>query len=236
MIPVRDGAAFVTAAIESALDSIGVCVEVIVVDDESTDGTCAVVDALIDARPHAAVAFFRRSRRGGAAGARNDALAVARAPFIFTLDADNTVFPHGLLTLIGALEREPSAAFAYGYAATHDGERFVGLINTEGWDPALFRSGNCIDASALFRASLLRSLGGYDESFIRGWEDFELWLRCAAAGRTGVHTRSIVYRYLLRPGSRSAQSPRHAPATLSLLAERYGNLICFAATGGGIGS
>ena len=229
VIPVLNGAGHVAAAVDSALDTIGTRVEVIVVDDGSADATRAVVREVMQRRSDEALTLVERPRRGGPAAARNDGFALARGALGFALDADNALLPHGLIQLAGALERSPAAAFAYGYCETHDAGGTVGLANTEEWEPRLFRHGNFVDAGALFRAGLWRRLGGYDERFVRGWEDFEYWLRCAAAGLSGVHSHAIVYRYALRPGSRSSAAKDHGPTTLALLAESYGNLLGAAA-------
>jgi hypothetical protein len=226
VVPVLDGARFITAAAASALDSVGVCVELIVVDDGSTDATCDVVRGIMTARPAAAVTLIRRPCRGGIGAARNDGFAVARATLAFALDVDNSLFPHGLQALAAALERDPIAVFSYGYHATHDGGRVSGLYNTEDWDPALFRSGNYIDANALLRVELWRRLGGYDERpLVHGWEDFEYWLRCAAAGLRGTHAHAIVLRYALRADSVSADTNQRAIAIRELLSEDYGSLL-----------
>ena len=202
VIPVRDGAAFVWTAIESALASVGVTLEVIVVDDGSTDDTSGIVRRVIRARPDTAVLLVEQAP-GGIGSARNAGFAHARAPLVYTLDSDNAVLPHGIATLARCLADDPDAAFAYGLHTAHEDGRTIGLLNTEDWDPELFRLGNYVDASALIRREAWSSVGGYLVEERGLWQDFELWLKFASSGLRGVHAHAIVLRYVVRPDSNS---------------------------------
>ncbi|MEQ1408905.1 glycosyltransferase family 2 protein [Neorhizobium sp. Rsf11] len=87
-------------AIASALAQIGVTMEVIVIDDCSTDGTRERVRALADDR----VRLIVQERNGGPAVARNAGLLVARGRWIAILDADDTVYPARLLMMLERAE------------------------------------------------------------------------------------------------------------------------------------
>lgn len=69
VIPVRNGAKFIQAFITSALEQIGVVVEVVVVDDASEDETVSVVEAMVEKDPR--VRLVRLPERGGIAEALN---------------------------------------------------------------------------------------------------------------------------------------------------------------------
>lgn len=188
---------FVREAVESALASDGPAVEVIVIDDRSTDDGPAVVRALMDERPDAAIMLLEQRVNTGVQRARNLAFEHARAPYAFVLDADNSVYPRGLAKLREALAGDPRAAFAYGIIERFGEDGSLGLMGLEEWDARRLARSHYIDAMALVRVDAWREVGGYvtDPSMELGWEDYDLWLNFASHGYRGVHVREIVGRY-----------------------------------------
>ena len=87
IIPCHNGAQWVGAAVQSALEQTSVCVEVIVVDDGSTDGSVEVIKGFGDR-----VTLIRGDWKNGN-GARNAGLAAARGKWIQFLDADDFLKP-----------------------------------------------------------------------------------------------------------------------------------------------
>jgi len=195
VIPVFNHADLVAETIDSVLASAGVRVEVLVVDDHSYDGSIDVIRRLMADQPWAPIALARKLVNEGLAAARNHGFALARAPLVFPLDADDLVYPSGLAKLVAALEGNDSA-FSYGII-----ERFgarPGIVSYLPWDPERLCQGNYITAMALLRRSVWEEVGGYDpEMNIRfgGWEDYDLWLRIAERGGRGTLVPEFVARY-----------------------------------------
>jgi glycosyltransferase involved in cell wall biosynthesis len=193
---------FIGDAVRSVMASAGVELELLIVDDHSSDGSVAAVRAIMDDHPWFPIELVALAANGGVARARNMALDRARSELLFVLDADNTVYPTGIAKLAAALETTKDAVFAYGIVPRTDG---AGLLNQYAWDVPLLCQYNYIDAMAMVRRSILQELGGYDAHFgLRGWEDYELWLRVAAAGGEPVHVREIVASYRVHSTSRRA--------------------------------
>ncbi|MEO3388969.1 glycosyltransferase family 2 protein [Mesorhizobium sp. CAU 1741] len=96
VIPVWNGEAFIKDAVGSALGQEGVTVDVIVVDDASTDRTVEVVTAIADVR----VRIIRHTRNAGPGAARNTAFAQATGRWLAVLDADDTMEPDRLRHLV----------------------------------------------------------------------------------------------------------------------------------------
>ena len=90
---------------------------------------------------------------------------------------------------------DPTAAFAY--ATLEAFGAYPGLRSELGWSPRWLCEANYIDAQAMVRADAFRRHGGYliDDRWDYGWEDWDLWLRMAAAGEHGVHVREMLGRY-----------------------------------------
>ncbi len=171
--------------------------EILILDDASTDDSVAVVSEYLQARPWLPATLLAQPRNAGLARTRNALTQEARTEFIFVLDADNGLFPHGLGRLVRALDSDPAATFAYPVIAVHEHGVPVGLLSSQDWDPALLRVNNAIDAMALIRRDRLMELGGYceDPRLRLGWEDYDLWCQVAEHGGHGVHVPEILAWY-----------------------------------------
>lgn len=191
---------FVADAVQSVFDSSGAAIDLVVVDDHSSDRTVKVLQDLMRSCPSFPVKLIAREANGGVSVARNRALQEARGRYIFVLDADNWVYPNAVGRLCAALDAHPAAAFAYGLVAKTGGE---GLLSYMPWDVGRMCESNFIDAMAAIRRSSIEEVGGYDSHFgLVGWEDYELWLRFAAAGWHPIFTPVFIGSYSVRPDSR----------------------------------
>lgn len=172
-------------------------VELIAVDDASTDGSAAVIETTLAKLPWVSAKLVRRSVNSGLpAASRNLAFEHAKGELIFILDADNLILPLGIPKLVAALDDDPEAAFAYGIIEKFDITGAVGIESFLDWDPDRFRYGNYIDAMALIRREALEAVGGYSEApALGGWEDYALWLAMAEEGMHAVRIPDFIGRY-----------------------------------------
>ncbi len=210
---------FLAGALMSVLDSSGVAVELVVVDDHSEDRSLTIVSDIMEQFPYFPISLVARAANGGVSSARNAGLQRARGDYVFILDSDNLIFPNALATLAGALDRASGAAFSYGIIAK-SGE--PGLLSHLPWDVERLCHSNYIDAMAMIRRSVFTELGGYDQYFgLLGWEDYELWLRIAAAGYVAEFVPGFVGTYSVRPGSRQETVNLDSPTLFRELKQRY---------------
>ena len=202
---------FVTDAIDSALGQTLAGVEVVVVDDGSTDATPTIL-----ARYGDRIRVVRQANRGLAA-ARNRGLAVARGTYIGFLDADDVVAPTKLTEQAGVLDESPRVGWTYCDVLIEDetsgttvtasaqfayrGRRLDGRLL-----PELIR-GNFIPAIApLVRRSALDAAGRFDER-LTALEDWDLWLRLALVAEARYVPR-VLATYRLRAGGMSRDRTR----------------------------
>jgi glycosyltransferase involved in cell wall biosynthesis len=108
LIPVRDGAAFLAAAIESARSQSYRRIEVVVVDDGSKDGTADV------ARAYGSAIVFERREPAGTGAARNRAVELSTGDLLAFLDADDVFEPERLRRQGDALLADPSLDAVFG--------------------------------------------------------------------------------------------------------------------------
>jgi glycosyltransferase involved in cell wall biosynthesis len=187
IIPARNARRWIAAAVESVRSQdlpIGATLEIVVVDDGSSDGTAAELQRL--AGPDLHVIATEVASPGGA---RNAGIAAARGRLIAFLDSDDELGPNALRLLGDALASDVDAGFAYGDAEwlEADGSR-TPRRSCPGSTPLVERLiwGNCLSmGTLLYRRSSLEDVGPFDE-VLRTGEDWDLWIRSAKAV-AGVH-------------------------------------------------
>ena len=184
LITLYNYAAFIEGcvdAIDRSADVLALPIEILIIDDASTDDSWARARR-VQNRVTRPVRLVRKRFNTGLADARNVGTRIARAPYIFMMDADNLVTPPALSLLFHTMKREQCAA-AYSIlcrfrkTAAHP----VGLLSHYDWDPEILVQGPYVDAMAMFRRDVLLELGGYDHTLSEigwfGWEDYDMWLR-----------------------------------------------------------
>ena len=183
VIPTHNRAHVVARAIRSALAQTVSDLEVLVVDDGSTDNTSEVVKAFGDAR----LRFLALTRNAGVSCARNRGIQAARGGLVAFLDSDDEWLPGKLERQLARLGDDPRASVVYcgwsradeptGHdrpspgAVYYEGDVLQPLV--DGWTPGT--------SSFVVRRSTLLAIGGFDEE-LRAWTDYDLWLRLAGAG------------------------------------------------------
>lgn len=197
IIPTRNRWAMVSrAALPTALAQRDVDLEVVVVDDGSTDETPAQLATLTDRR----VRVVRRERSGGMAVARNAGIDVAEGEWIAFLDDDDLWAPSKLRAQIAAA-RAAGAGFAYAgvVAVDEHGHALADLFlpTADELAPKLLRA--CVvpagASNVVVQADVLRELGGFDERFVHV-ADWDLWLRLVDRVR-GVAVDEVLVAYVL---------------------------------------
>jgi glycosyltransferase involved in cell wall biosynthesis len=211
IIPVYNGAQFIGAAIESAQTQTHRELDIIVVDDGSTDATLQIVNeyAANDDRIRVIP-----QKNGGVAEARNTAIEAALGEFIAPLDADDLWLPDKIERQLQAMsEAGPDCGFVYCWWASIDPAGRV-LDRSPRWTIAghqfemLFVINVTGNASVpLFRRRCLLEAGGYNSKLAAaksgGCEDLEVALRIAARYSIAV-VPDILVGYRRVPGSMSS--------------------------------
>lgn len=199
IIPVFNAEQYIGDALDSICGQIFRDVEVIVIDDGSTDRTLAMVD---EYRELLDLTVFRQANAGPAA-ARNNGIRQARGRYCAFLDADDVMLPELLSAQIELFSTQPNAGLVFTDIATFD-ER--GTINPARWGFSESSSENILDrllldnfittSAVMAPKDCLLHAGLFDENRLVA-EDYELWLRLAVRWGVGIVPRPLVrYRYI----------------------------------------
>jgi len=198
VIPCRDMDEYLLEAVQSALTQIQVNVELIVVDDGSTNPGAL---QLVDEQCWPCIRVFRQENAGPAA-ARNRGIAEATGEYILPLDADDLLDPTYAAKAAAVLDKQPDVGIVYCRAAKFGAEE--GPWNLPEFSPDELALGNVIFVSAMFRKADWKLVGGFDESLRHGMEDYDFWIRLVHAGRKVVRLDETLFRCRIREDSRTA--------------------------------
>lgn len=172
-------------------------VEVLVLDDASTDSSVATVEEFLKAHSTAPGALFRTPTNHGPSWTRNRLIERARGSLLLFLDSDNAIYPTTIGRLVEALDANPDAAMAYPIVAIHDRGEPESLISHMAWRPEQFVGGqNYIDMLSMARRDVVQELGGFSEDVrLQGLEDYDLWCRMADRGLFGISVPELLGWY-----------------------------------------
>ncbi|MBN1136112.1 MAG: glycosyltransferase [Anaerolineae bacterium] len=212
IIPTFNRAGLVQEAIDSVLCQDLASVEVVVVDDGSTDGTGEALRARYGERIH----YCYQSNRGRSA-ARNLGIQVSSGHYLLFLDSDDLLLPGGLAAEIAFLDAHPEVDVVYtdGTFCDESGQDLARIASIRPpHDPDNLLKDlvlcNVILAchSAVVRRTALDSIGFpcYDED-LRGTEDEDLWVRLAARGKVFAYLDLPTCKYRVHGSNASRYDP-----------------------------
>jgi glycosyltransferase involved in cell wall biosynthesis len=175
---VRDGEPYVRDAIESVLSQSVADFEFLIVDDGSTDRTSRIVASYRDSR----IRLTTMDRNVGLSAALNEGVRLAQAPLVARQDADDVSEPIRLERQVAAMNARPELALLGSQAVeiTQNGVA-TGTVRRP-MAPASMRWFSVFDnpfihTSVVFRAEVVRALGGFDAAFDPFSQDYDLWCR-----------------------------------------------------------
>lgn len=197
IIPCYNDGKYLREAVASAQAQTHPDVEIIVVDDHSTEPlTHAAYKQL---REQGVTVLPTPQGKKGLPAARNAGIAAAAGDYILPLDADDKIAPSYVEKGVAVLEKQAEVGICYCRARLFGLKRNPWKLPPYSWEAML--SGNMIFATALFRKADWRQVGGYDESLVHGLEDYAFWLRIIALGRDVVQIEEELFNYRIKTNS-----------------------------------
>ena len=223
LLPVRDGARYVVEAVASILAQTLTDLELVVVDNGSTDGTVERLRGIEDPRLR-----LLEEPEPGIVPALNRGLAACRASYVARMDADDVALPRRLEIQAAYLDAHPDvvlvAANAEWIDAAGAATGRVSAFHRPMRRPLETGYTPLIHPTVMFRRAAVEAVGGYDSAYLHA-EDYELWLRLRERGRL-VCLPDVLLRFRKHGGNVSADERSMESILTALLAwrlsERHG--------------
>lgn len=192
VIPVFNGAPFVAKAVESVLAQGVPNVEIIVVDDGSTDGTQTVLAGLAET---AGIRWFQQDH-GGPARSRNRGIGEAKGEFIALLDCDDLWLPDKLEAQLAVMRSRPTVGVVHtDYEVVDEQGRIEDRVQARHSREPLVRAfaggHTALPSTLLIRRAVLDRVGALDAE-LYGSEDSDLTIRLHAATEFACIDRVLV--------------------------------------------
>ena len=221
VIPCYNHGAFLPEAVASVINLKRDDVELIVVDDGSTDPrTQQEMERLAT---QAGIQVIRQKNQGLAA-ARNSAIRVAQGTYILPLDADNRIRAAYLDHGIRILDRQSEIGVVYG-DAEYFGERTGRWVVCD-FEKEHLLAWNCIDACAVYRRVIWEQNQGYDGKMpVQGLEDWDFWLGAYAHGWQFAYVPEILFDYRVAGESMITRTHGMEPVLEQYIATKHALLF-----------
>jgi glycosyltransferase involved in cell wall biosynthesis len=192
VIPCYNYARYLPEAVASVVTQTGVDLDVIIVDDASTDGSPETARRL--AAGDEGIRLVLHSQNQGHIASYNDGLSQVQGEYVVLLSADDLLAPGSLARSTALMEAHPDVGLVYGYAQdfqdrvppTAEMRPSWSLWTGDEWTRVMCRRGSniIVNPEAVLRRSVMDRLGGYRPDMPHS-ADMELWLRAAELGSVG---------------------------------------------------
>jgi len=223
VIPAYNAQETIARALDSALAQTYHPMEIVVVDDCSSDNTSEIVESFA-AR---GVRLVRLPEQQGASGARNAGISAARGDLVAFLDSDDEWLPSKIARQVALItgEEQPVFVSCASKFISMDGEDLGDLYRwrrpvpgPECWKSLLARNTIATPSVLAWRHHLIE-VGGFDRRY-RICEDQDMWIRLALRGSVGYVDECLV-RVHNRPGSLSSRGVGHHARVVLDVVERH---------------
>lgn len=202
-MPCYNHGAFLQEAVDSVLCQTYPEIELIIVDDGSTDeGVRSTIDALLD-RDRRIRAIFIKENCGPSA-ARNRGIESATGTYILPLDADDRIAPTYVEKAVQTIESDPAIGVVYceaDYFGTVEGKWELPPYS---FPQILFT--NMVFSSGLYRRSDWKKYGGYNDNMRDGLEDWDFWLNFTGDQKKFIRIPETLFFYRQRKNKASRTS------------------------------
>ena len=177
VLPTYNEEAYIVRALKSLRNQTYSDIEVIIIDDGSTDETVSLITEFDDPR----IKLIQRESDTGITSALNRGIKEAKGEYVARQDADDWSHPERLQRQVEFLNSNSDIGMVGtgAYLVDIDGDRMAKRHVLENPDVSdLIEHNEFIHGSVMFRPDVVIDMGGYDERFMTA-EDYDLWLRLA---------------------------------------------------------
>ena len=190
IIPCYNQALYIAEALDSVLAQTYQNWEAFVIDDGSTDNLAAVVKPFLKKSQH--IHYYYQSN-GGVSKARNIGVKMSQGKYILPLDGDDVISPFYIERAVSYLEKNPECTLYYCQVDFFDEVNEHWPVAYKDYKNLLLY--NSIFCSSVFRRADFDRVGGYDETFLLGLEDWEFYIRLLSSGGQVYQASDVLFLY-----------------------------------------
>lgn len=202
VIPCYNDKDYISETLDSVLNQTYQDFEVIIVDDGSNNETKDVLNNI----NHLKVSILKQ-KNGGLSNARNNGFKKARGEYVLTIDSDDTFEKNFLEKAVAILDKKESVTAVSSYCNIFMGNHnVITKHNPKGGGLNNFLFDNNSTSFALIRKSSWKRIGGYDESMLKGFEDWEFWISMTKSGGYIYMIEEYLFNYRHKKISMSKDS------------------------------
>ncbi len=202
IIPAFNVEKYITATVQSVTGQTYKNIEIIIVEDCSTDSTKSLIEVL--AKNDSRIRLLFHPKNVGLASTRNTGLASARGEYLCIFDADDIMVPEKIEKQVQFLESHPECDITYSDAYHFlDGTKKMFLLDfpeRQNTYSNFLKFGNHVNPNTtFFRRGVYDTYGGFDGS-LRSTEDWDYWLTLSRNGVRFMHQAEVLTLYRVRSG------------------------------------
>jgi len=185
-------------AVESALSQTYPNIEVIIVDDASSDhATISILESI----SHPRVKVYRNEENLHLSGARNKGISLSNGKYIMPLDADDKIDMSYVQKAVEVIENNRSIGVVFCKGVLFGVQS--GPFNLPEYSLDYMLIGNTVFATALFSKADWEKVGGYSEGLKSGLEDYDFWLSFLELGKEIYQIPEVLFYYRIKEKSMS---------------------------------
>jgi glycosyltransferase involved in cell wall biosynthesis len=189
VMPVYNYGKMFHKSIESVFNSTYKNIELIIVNDGSTDEY--VLKKLDSLSNHPNIKIIHQEN-GGPSNARNNGIKNSNGEYILPLDSDDMISPEYIQTCVNIIKKNKNISPVY--CDTNHVGQMSGIENRPEWSRERLIQGPFIVNCSMFTRESFDLCGGYDEE-MKGWEDYDLWVRMMNNGFIGKRIPKPLFTY-----------------------------------------
>lgn len=221
VVPCYNHGMFLEETVQSVQKSGWSNVEIIIVDDGSTDNSAAVSKRMVEQYSNVRYIYQENS---GPSVARNKGIAAARGELILPLDADDLISAEYIGEAAKEFEKDPELKLVY-CEAEKFGDKTGKWILDE-YSPRKLAFRNMIFVSGIFKKSDWLEAGGYSEEIKVGYEDWEFWISLLKTGGKVIKLPITGFFYRIQANSRRKSVDHSARRrTVDFINEKHRDFI-----------
>lgn len=191
IIPCYNQGKYVAEAINSALRQTFKDIEIVCVNDGSTDNSVKTIKSFENKYKN--FIFLNNEENRGVIYSRNFAIKNCNGTYILPLDADDIIEPTYVEKAVKILDNNPNIGIVYCKAKIFG--NYDKYWNLKPFNKSDILYENCIFCSAFFRKSDFIKIGGYNNNMKYGCEDYDLWLSFIEQGLEVFQINEILFSY-----------------------------------------